>query len=186
MSEYFNRFFDHLKLLSNENRRAMAVLRKSLSFAPGVYRPAFAYVEPFVSISMKDSAPFRLALYLIAGLYALHPQNSSRSLAAGMRLLASKNKAKKEGIEKRFLALLEADPEIICDYLRQVIRIVAVENIGLNYAALFNDLVSWLNPYGVDAAEKRDQIRQKWARDFYGALATKEAKTAIAVNAATN
>ena len=70
-------------------------------------------------------------------------------------------------IENRFIALLGADPENVADYLRQSVTLLAADDLGLNYVSLLDDLALWLNPYATDP---RNQIRQRWARDFYRVL----------------
>jgi CRISPR system Cascade subunit CasB len=181
MSNHVEQFIEHLNRLRQRDRGALATLRRSLSFAPGAYPPAYAYVERFVGTDRKANDSFRLALYLVAGLYAMHPEVGADSLATGLaKLMLQRESA---SIESRFLALLGADPENLSDYLRHVVTLFAADNQGIDYAELFADLAVWLNPY---ATEKRDQVRQKWARDFYGTLARDEAKSKIAVNAAAN
>jgi CRISPR system Cascade subunit CasB len=181
MSNHVEQYIEHLQRLHQRDRGALATLRKSLSFAPGAYPPAFAYVERFVGMDRKANDPFRLALYLVAGLYALHPEVGTDSLAKGLAKLMLRRES--GSMENRFLALLGADPENLADYLRHVVTLFAADNQGIDYAELFADLVVWINPY---ASEKRDQIRQKWARDFYGTLTRDDARTNIAVNPATN
>jgi CRISPR system Cascade subunit CasB len=78
-----------------------------------------------------------------------------------------------DSIEKRFIALLGADAGNIGEYLRQIVTLLAADDYGLDYVALLNDLPCSLNP---NATEKRDQIRQRWARDFYGALIAGDVK----------
>jgi CRISPR system Cascade subunit CasB len=181
MSNHVDQFIGHLDRLHERDRGALAILRRSLGFALGAYPPAFAYVERFVGMDRKASDPFRLALYLVAGLYALHPETSANSLASGLaELMHRRNSA---SIENRFLATLGADPENLAEYLRHVVTLFAADKLGIDYAALFGDLVIWLNPC---AAENRDQVRQKWARDFYGTLARYETEPPTAANLATN
>lgn len=181
MSNYSEQFVEHLDRLRERDRGAIAILRRSLSFAPGDYPPAYAYIERFVGADRKANDPQRLALYLVAGLYALHPKTSTTSLAASLAELMRRRES--GSIESRFLALLGADPENVNEYLRHAVTLLGAENLGIDYAALFGDLVVWLNPY---ATERRDQIRQSWARDFYGNLARFEAESEAATNAATN
>src|ERR1035441_5493075 len=107
MNSHVQQFVEHLRLLHERDRGALAILRRSLGFAPGAYPPAYAYVERFVGTDRKASDPFRLALYLVAGLYALHPEMSTNSLATGLAELMHRRNS--GSIESRFLALLGAD-----------------------------------------------------------------------------
>jgi CRISPR system Cascade subunit CasB len=183
MSEHAKIFIAHLSRLQKQDRGALAVLRHSLSFAPGAYPPAYPYVERFVGGDRHAADPFRLALYVVAGLFALHPQTAPRSLAASLGELMRKRES--GSIEKRFIALLGADTENLADYLRQTVTLLAADDLGLNYALLLDELARWLNPY---ATEARDQIRQRWARDFYRALTPREVETehTPSANVATN
>lgn len=160
-------FIAHLEKLGEQDRGAIATLRRSLGFPPGTYPPAYPHVERFVA---RDSSPHegrRLALYVVAALYARHPKAGGQSFASAWGELA-RQPHRGDSIEKRFIALLGADAENLPDYLRQAVSLLAADGIGLDYAALLRDLSLWLNSR-VDP-EIRDRIRQRWARDFYRAL----------------
>lgn len=167
MSEYAQDFVRHLEALHEKDRAAIAILRRSLGFTPGAYPPAYPYVERFVASECHAQNASRLALYTVAGLYARHPQHGEHSLATAWAELMRKRDLS-SSIEKRFITLLGADPENLTDYLRQIVSLLASDSIAVDYAALLDDLSRWLNPY-LDP-EWRDQIRQRWARDFYRAL----------------
>jgi len=171
MNEHARNFITHLVRLHEQDRRAIAVLRRSLSFPPGKYPPAYPYVERFVGADRHEADPFRLALYLVAGLFALHPHNAPCRLAASLGELMFRRGS--DSIEKRFIALLGADADNLEEYLRQIVTLLAADDCGLDYVALLNDLPYWLNP---NATDKLDQIRQRWARDFYGALMARDVK----------
>uniref|UniRef100_A0ABX1PPX3 Type I-E CRISPR-associated protein Cse2/CasB n=2 Tax=Aromatoleum anaerobium TaxID=182180 RepID=A0ABX1PPX3_9RHOO len=157
--------------LAERDRGALAALRRSLAFDPGSYPPAFPFVERFVGSQRHTADPFRKALYVAAGLFALHPaQRADYSLAMAFGHL--KLKRDSNSIEQRFITLLAADPENLSNYLRQAVSLLAADGIAFDYTMLLDDLTRWLNPY---AHEQRDALRQRWARDFYRALAPREA-----------
>lgn len=166
MSEFAQHFIAHLQNLQERDRGAMAVLRRSLGFEPGSYPPAYPYVERFVEAERHARDASRLALYLTAGLYALHPRQGTSSLASSLgEVMRRRDSA---SIEQRFIALLGADAENLAVYLRQVVSLLAADDRPLDYSLLLRELSVWLNPR-VDA-ERRDAVRQRWARDFYRAL----------------
>lgn len=167
MSDFAQNFVAHLLQLRERNPGALAELRRSLSFAPGAYVRAYPYVERFVARDSHPQDAQRLALYLGAGLFALHPHQAPSTLAAAFGELMRQRDS--ESIEKRFITLLGADAENLADYLRQAVSLLAASDIGLDYAALLDDLRFWLRR-SLDP-EVRDRIRQRWARDFYRALA---------------
>ncbi|WPC04511.1 type I-E CRISPR-associated protein Cse2/CasB [Pseudomonas benzenivorans] len=167
MSEYPQSFIAHLERLRERDPGALAKLRRSLGFAPGAYAPVYPYVERFVAVERHAQDASRLALYLVAGLYATHPRQATNSLAASLgELMRLRDSA---SIEQRFVALLGADAENLANYLRQIISLLAAGDRPLDYGVLLRDLGVWLNPH-VDP-ERRDAVRQRWARDFYRALA---------------
>ncbi len=173
MSEHAQNFITHLQSLKENNPGALATLRHSLAFPPGVYEKAFPYVERFASPDWHARDPRRLALYVVAGLFARHPQHGSQSLAQAWAALLrfrhelqpGSNDAGKSSVEKRFVALLGADPENVADYLRQAVSLLASSDIAFDYVSLLNDLGWWMSTSA--APERRDQIRQRWARDYY-------------------
>lgn len=175
MSTYREDFILHLQTLDQRDRGAMAALRRSLGFAPGTYPPAFPSVERFAA-KADDKPSLRQALYLTAGLFALHPlQASGHSLAAVLaRVMTQRGSL---SIEKRFIALLAAEPEELPDHLRQAISLLAADRVGVDYAELLGDLSVWLQPR---AFEERDRLRQRWARTFYRAAVADDSPGAAA------
>lgn len=133
---------------------ARAALRRSLAFALGAYPPAMPYVEPWVK---GEEGWRREAHYLVAALYALKDgeHQPGRTLAQALR--QAKESRNSESLEKRFLALLDADRDQIAYRLRQAVGLVEG---GLDFAQLLDDLLFWFHP------ERRVQAR--WAREFYG------------------
>jgi CRISPR system Cascade subunit CasB len=166
-------FVRYLQKLADDNRGAMAALRRSAGFAPGAYPPAFPYVERYLADDIHANDRRRVARYLVAMLFALHPKHASgSSLAAAFGHLLRKRES--DSIEKRFIALLAADAEQLPVHLRQAVSLLAADEFGCDYASLEGDLIHWLNPFDVD---RRDRVRQRWARDFYRVLGAAEHDT---------
>lgn len=162
MSELAGRFIGHLSKLAERDRGALAVLRRSLTFAPGTNPAAYPYVERFVPDG-HDQDALRQALYLVAGLYASHPQHQAgTSLARSFGLLMLERQS--PSIEKRFIAVLSSDADGLPELLRQMVSLLSADGRGLDYALLLDDLSTWLRPW---ASDGRDRLRQRWARDFY-------------------
>jgi len=164
VSDYADSFIAHLQALTVRDRGALAALRRSLGFAPGAYLPAYPSIERFV-VQGGDKESLRQALYLTAGLFALHPQHAKGHGIADAfgQLMQRRGSA---SIEKRFIGLLCAEADTLPDHLRQVITLLAADGIGIDYVALLADIEPWLHPR---AFENRDRIRQRWARAFYRA-----------------
>jgi len=165
MSEHAQAFMDHLVALAERDRGALAVLRRSAGFSPGAYPPAYPYVERFVGTERGADDPYRLALYLAAGLFAQHRKHVTKTtFGAAFGTLARQRAS--ASIEQRFMALLGASPESLPDLLRQAVSLLAADGLSFDYARLLDDLALWLNQF---AHEGRDRLRQQWARDFYRA-----------------
>ena len=65
-----NGFIQWLESINDSDTRVRAILRRSLAFAPGVFAPAYPYVEPF--LRDEDNSWRREIHYLVAGLWATH------------------------------------------------------------------------------------------------------------------
>lgn len=160
------RFIEHLIDLRERDAGALAALRHSLAFEPGDDPRSYAYVERFVARDWHARDSRRLALYAVAGLFARHPEQNARSLAAALgQVLRDKDRP---SLELRFRALLEADADSVVAHLRQTVSLLAAESLGCDYASLLADLCVWLD----DRADPRwrDDIKRRWARQFYAAL----------------
>lgn len=149
-AEAFIRYLEELKG-KKAWTPARAALRRSIAFSPGAYPRAMPYVEPFV----QEEGWRREAIYLVAALYALKDgaHQAGRTLAAALREKARDSAS----VEKRFLALLDADRDQIAFRLRHAVALVEG---GLDFARLLQDLFGWFD------GQRWAQAR--WAREFYG------------------
>lgn len=143
----------------------LAVLRRSASHNPGLYPPAFPYVEPLI---YGHGEWRRQATYLTAACWAKSRRQRDgtdlrrgQSLATALRTLnqdptnlhASKN------IEKRFTALLDADADELPWRLRQITAVLDAAAIAIDWPSLLADLWRWNHP------DRPVQVR--WARQFW-------------------
>jgi CRISPR system Cascade subunit CasB len=165
VSEQSESFLRHLTELAERDRGALSQLRRSLGFPPGAYPPAYPYVERFVGTDRHADDPRRKALYLTAGLFALHP-NHRAGTSFGSALGTIGHARQSPSIEHRFIALLGTEPDELPYHLRQGVSLLAADDTPCDYVRLLDDLSHWLSPF---ATEHRDQLRQRWARDFYRA-----------------
>ncbi|MCX6340682.1 MAG: type I-E CRISPR-associated protein Cse2/CasB [Candidatus Aureabacteria bacterium] len=149
---------ESLEDMAKKESKVRAVLKRSLSFDPGTYPPAFPYVEP--RLSSDDNNWKRIVYYLVAGLWARHWRGSNglgQYLPDACRTLYVKND-KSASIEKRFITLLDADDGQLAYRLRQMLALL--KDYPIDFDGLLKDLFSWNHP------DKFVQIR--WARGFYG------------------
>lgn len=145
-----------LEGLNERDTRVRAVLRRSLAFDPGRHVPAYPYVEPF--LKGEENHWWREVTYLVAGLWAANwregraaPMSIGRACAAHQRASGS------DSTERRFINLLDADPDQLPHRLRQMIALL--KEHAIDFEALLRGLRYW------NSDQKHTQ--NAWARDFY-------------------
>jgi len=147
-------------------RKGFAELRRSL--VDGQDLKAIPYVEPFVKNEGLRSIR-RQMFYLVAGLFCLiersidlkqetTPQPRAGNL--GESIAQSYLKRERSGsIEKRFVALLDADLEQLPQRLRQMLTLLNADGVEVAWEQLLKDLCGW-------KSEER-WVQHGWARSFY-------------------
>lgn len=154
------------------DRAALAALRRGLGKSPGEATEMFPYVMRFISDEMpvwrQDN------YFLIASLFASHPDNSPSSetddrknpLGASVHRLDSAIRHKrgiasteKSSVEKRFVALLNAERDDLPEHLRHVVALLKAEDIPVNWAKLLHDLDDW------GRADRR--VQRAWALAYW-------------------
>lgn len=159
-------FISWLEELNGKDTKVRAVLRRSLAFPPGNFPAAYPYVEPFV----KNADGWRRdAHYLTAGLWATHwRENHGKDvLSIGNACSIYRWKTESENIERRFIALLDADETQLTHRLRQMI--VLLKDYSIDFESMLQDLLYWNND--------RKITQNRWARDFY-----RDSQTELATN----
>lgn len=145
------------KLYHDKDRAALAKLRRGLgkkSGTPDMCR----YVVPYIP---AETTPYHLNRYfLVASLFALHPEPAARGTSMGKVFRAMMGTS--QSIEKRFENLLAVDAEDLAGHLRQAVSLAKSKNIRVDFHQLFYDIDSnnW------NRQDRRVQLQ--WARDFWG------------------
>lgn len=152
-----NEFIEWLEGLNEKDNKVRAVLRRSLSFDPGRYVPAFPYVEPFVKD--EGSSWRREVFYLVAGLWAAHWREGrpQKPMSLGKACAEYQKASKSTSTERRFIALLDSDSDQLAHRLRQMIALLKEQ--AIDFGGLLKRLLHWNDD------QKRTQ--SAWARDFY-------------------
>jgi CRISPR system Cascade subunit CasB len=160
-------FIEWLEDLNEKDTKVRAVLRRSLTFDPGGYVPAFPYVEH--RITDDDTAWRREMHYLVAGLWAMHWHDGRTGPL--MKLgeacaefdkekrssMSAEDKRKLTSTEKRFINLLDADADQLPYRLRQMVALL--KEYRLDFGQLLKDLMHW------NSSKKTTQTG--WAQDYY-------------------
>lgn len=147
-----------------EDRGVMADLRCAL--VDSKRQRAWPYLAAFNGIGDDPKA---LAVQKIAGMFAMHPKESTDenfNFGALCRRFCTKEELGKiataEGVgpvTRRFQHLLAAEgEEIFYRVVRLVLRAKA-EDIPINYERLFKDLLAW--------QYRADRVRTEWANSFW-------------------
>lgn len=152
-----NGFIEWLEGLNEKDTKVRAVLRRSLAFDPGKFVQAYPYVEPF--LKGEDRPWRREMLYLVAGLWAAHWREDQKGqlVPIGKACAAHQAASGSTSTERRFITLLDSDPDQLPNRLRQMVALLKEQAID------FNDLLKGLICWSDD--QKRTQ--NTWARDFY-------------------
>ncbi|MCA9525488.1 MAG: type I-E CRISPR-associated protein Cse2/CasB [Myxococcales bacterium] len=146
---------DHLRRLAkSEDRAALSELRASL----GQDQPIRALRHVLPRLRAGATRREEDDALLLAGLFALHPESGSASLATALKIV--KQRRDSESIEDRFRALLSADRDDLAAHLRHAVTLAATESISLDWPDLLAALRGW--------DHESNWKRREWARDFWG------------------
>jgi CRISPR system Cascade subunit CasB len=152
-------FFQELAQLAEADSAVVAVLRRSASYDPGLYPPAFPSIEPYVHGLGNWQ---RKATYLAAACWA---QGTRRNHGEGLafpvaaRTLRNHQSMGSKSIEQRFTALLDADSDELQWRLRHLTTQLAAAAIPMDWPALLKDLWAWNS--------QTRYVQIKWAREFW-------------------
>jgi CRISPR type I-E-associated protein CasB/Cse2 len=117
----------------------------------------------------KPKRNYENALFIVAALFAYYPDAKTNvgNLGASLKELVNQERKKNpqyklenSPIEKRFVALLNAEYDELPNYLRQIIGLLKSKEIAVNWQALFEDVQFWNND--------NRRVQNAWARSFWG------------------
>jgi CRISPR system Cascade subunit CasB len=150
-------FIHWLEELNKTNSKARAALRRSLAFDPATYVPAFPYVEPFVK--EEESSWRRDMYYLVAGLWAVHWREgrTGEPMSLGKACAAHQIASRSQSTERRFITLLDSDPDQLPHRLRQMVALL--KEYPIDFEGIMTGLLYW--------TDERRRTQTSWARDFY-------------------
>ncbi len=140
------------------DRAALAHLRRGLGRTLGESGEMMPYVVPFLPEKGRHDPYF-----LVAALFASHPPEDNRKgISIGKAMCAVwVARDKTDSIEKRFVALLNANANDLPHHLRTAIGLIKAESslAPLDYQRLLKDLRHWNHA-------NRD-VQRRWAQDFW-------------------
>ena len=164
-------------LKEQENRAALAALRRGLHQPPGASVEVWRYVAPFTG-----SLPGWRADYfcLVASLFALHPDSAwppaelqqrrippnlgdsfhRLEMKQGQSAGSEDSPERASPVERRFLALLSCHPEDLPTHLRQAVSLFKSHEIPVDWSQLLRDIQRW-------HYDDRP-VQRHWAAAFWG------------------
>jgi len=150
-------FIEWLEGVNEKDTKVRAVLRRSLAFDPGLFPPAYLYVEPFVEF--EGNSWRREMLYLVAGLWAMHwrDDRGGKPVSIGRACAVHQGATKSTSTERRFISLLDSDRDQLPHRLRQMVALL--KEYDLDFDALLKGLLYW--------NDERKRTQNAWAREFY-------------------
>lgn len=96
--------------------------------------------------------------FMVGTLYPLAESSQTGNLGAALQRARSSQSAK--GIDRRVDALLDADATQLPFRLRQAVRYLRSQRIGVEWPCLLQDLLYWTHPNRF--------VQRAWARSYYG------------------
>lgn len=158
------------KLVRDENRAALANLRRGLGKSSGAAAEMFPYISGWTAnISRRDENAF----FLVASMIGLYPTKSWKSDEKYNNLGKSLSflKEESEGIEKRFVALLNSDDEDLPNHLRQIISLLKSSDKPkpINWLQFLKDIKNW--------SHEDKYVQRNWAKGFWGNTSTNTENT---------
>ncbi len=163
-NDYYANYIASLRrLVQDDNRAALAALRRGLSTHDGVAPEMHRYVVPWLS---PDSPPWQASpLYQVAALFAWHQDaggardDAMRNLGASCARL--KSELGRDSLEGRFVALLNSHQDDLYPRLRNIVGLLRSNNIPVNWSQLLSDIHRW-------GWESRS-VQRAWANAYWQA-----------------
>lgn len=156
-----------IELARKGDRGALAALRTGLGKPPGAAPRMLPIVAPFLT---SDEGPATQAAFITAALFAKHPEHAQiGSLGASLWKATKREginpngKHGEAGVEGRFAAALDADPEDLPRHLEGLVSLCESAGQPVDWHQFYKDVRGLLGRnegYQI-------RIRTRWARDFW-------------------
>ncbi len=151
------------QLAAEENRGALAALRRGLGKPLGEAPEMYPYVMPLLGGRVSDRQ--EEAFFIVAGLFGLHQRSWAgtedgrgfSNMGASLALL--KDGKQDPAIERRFVALLNAHPDDLAEHLRSLVSLLASKDAPIDWGQLLADIRRW--------DWEGQPVQREWARAFW-------------------
>lgn len=156
---------DLVELEINQDRGALAALRRGLGRLPGTAGEMHSFVIPRLPDTNDPNDPDVDAFYIVGALFGWHPllwQGArgrwKSNLGASIARLDAEDPS--PSTERRFIALLNAHPEDLQNHLERTVGLLKSKEIPVDYYQLLMDISHW-------DSETRS-VQRRWAGSFWG------------------
>jgi CRISPR system Cascade subunit CasB len=157
-----DRFIGYLeKLVRDQDRGALAALRRGLGKPPGTAMDMHRYLAPFI----PRGRPWEEDVYyLVAALFAYWYQGETAVAARppdnlGASLARLRTTDTSPSLELRFTALLKSHRDDLPAHLRQAVGLLRAEDVPVHWRNLWKHLLNW---------EHEDAwVQRAWAKSFW-------------------
>ena len=145
---------------SQENRAALAMLRRGLGKQPGEAMEVYRIIGNFAANAKGQR---ETDLHTVATLFGLYPSSNREgdkydsNLGISVSELAAKSNS--DNVEKRFAALLDAHSDDLPNHLRQMVGLLKANDVRINWLQLLNDLNWWDGD--------RREVQRRLAKSFW-------------------
>ena len=162
--QHIEGYIAHLKaLVKEENRAALAALRRALSGNPRYITDAFQYIGRYLPSYRRGQD----AYILVGALFAYHPQVAEKgNMGNHFAALRGKNPEREKAFERRFSAMLKAHPDDLAYHLRAAVSLLKSNEIPVNWPQLLRDVLRWGHPERF--------VPRDWAAAFWGRTTDEE------------
>jgi CRISPR system Cascade subunit CasB len=154
-------FARHLSQLrdSGNGRAVMATFRRGLGHEPGQAIEMYRYLGGFLPHQPGRQGD---AVFIVSSLFASYPDHpwgpgDGRSTNFGASLTQLKREDGSGGIERRFVALLNADSDGLPVHLRHLIAQCKPAGVPIDWSQLLHDIRQW------DLSGQPAQTRWAWS-----------------------
>jgi CRISPR system Cascade subunit CasB len=153
------KFVEYLvSLVDREQRGAIAALRRGVGKPPGTTPETFPIMVPWTADMDRFAAD---TYFLVGSLFALNQSNcADGNIGTTFAQIRGRENEASDSLEKRFVALLNADAEDLPNHLRHAVSLAASKDVAINWAQLIADLRHWNH---LDRF-----IQRRWAEQFWG------------------
>ncbi len=145
-------------LADNEDRGALAALRRGLGVPPGHCAAMYPHVVPHLSEGGDATDRW---FFVVGALFASHPRHQPGATLGETFGRARRTNELSDSGEAQFFALLDAHPDDLPERLRWAIGWLASKEIPVDWERLLRDLCRW--------RREDHSVQMDWARNYYRA-----------------